>query len=188
MDALYTYNQLMLSAPKNNGQYCQQRLEIACCLTSTFLSFCQMWGHCWSHTDMSPGSSEDPSAVVLYHLLRVWGSAQYRKRGQCGPHVSARPPALSQVGIFFTVIPVQSLSLTHRMYFYTTVKYCYNVELGKYCWLVVLGAVTKMNGAFKHSAHGSSALLPQGGLTTELRFLPQQAPCCCCCWQSKLIP
>lgn len=62
------------------------------------LSFCQMWGHGRSHIDLSTGSSEDPTAVVLHHPLRVWGSAQYCQRGQCGPCVPARPPALPQVG------------------------------------------------------------------------------------------
>lgn len=57
-----------------------------------------MWGHSRSHTDMSTGSSEDTSAVVLYHPLCVWGSTQHCQRGQRGPHVPARAPALPQVG------------------------------------------------------------------------------------------
>lgn len=39
------------------------------------LSVCQMWGHGWSHTDLPAGSGEDPSAVVLHHLLYVSSSA-----------------------------------------------------------------------------------------------------------------
>lgn len=60
----------------------------------------QMWGHGRSHIDLSSGSSEDPSPVLLHHPLCVWSSAQYCQRGQCGPRVSTGAPALSQVGNF----------------------------------------------------------------------------------------
>ena len=65
---------------------------------SPSLCFCQMWGHGRSHINLSTRSSEDTSAVILHHPLRVWGSAQYSQWGQCGPHDPSRAPALSQVG------------------------------------------------------------------------------------------
>lgn len=62
-----------------------------------------MWGHGRSHINLSPGSSEDSTAVLLHHPLRV--CVKHRQRGQCGPHVPAGPPALPQVGIMNTLAP-----------------------------------------------------------------------------------
>lgn len=92
-----------------------------------FLS--QMWGHGRSHIDLSPGSCEDPFAVVLHHPLCVWGSAQHCHWNQCGPCGPTWPASLSQVSA-----SPKTLSATIAL---VAISTC-SVHITKDCWNYLL--------------------------------------------------